>query len=182
MAGFPGRQGNYFLPRAELTPPAGLQQLVWPWLKTWVKCLKERARGKKSERGGLDTDDLMLLGFVELLGELRIVFLQDAAVLQRQFPGSLLWTAGLFVSLLWLQFASAVQHSLADAMIPHSILLQSALPEISDALYQHTELLVDLQWQNHATAMSLAECLQQDIHSLLSGQVSINSCPLFLVI
>ena len=124
----------------------------------------------------------MLLGFVELLGELRIVFLQDAAVLQRQFPGSLLWTAGLFVSPLWLQFASAVQHSLADAMIPHSVLLQSALPEISDALYQHTELLVDLQQQNHATAMSLAEHLQQDIHSLLSGQVSINSCPLFLVI
>ena len=95
MAGFPGRQGNYFLPQAKLTLPAGLQQLVWPWLETWVKHLKERARGKKSECRGLDTDDLTLLGFVELLGELRIVFLQDATVLQRQFPGSLLWTVGL---------------------------------------------------------------------------------------
>src|SRR5450432_2647551 len=84
--GFPAAGGGFFIPRATYEPPALLQQQVWPWVEQWDERLRRRAQGWGWQDGGLDHDDTAAQGFIALLKYLRVVLLQDLAVLQ---PGKL---------------------------------------------------------------------------------------------
>jgi hypothetical protein len=63
MAGFGRKPGKFYLPRANQEPPSSLQQ-------------------QSLGEGGLDQEDLALEGFIKLMKYLRVVLLQDMAVLQ----------------------------------------------------------------------------------------------------
>ena len=82
MAGFPTKPGAYYLPRAAHTPPTELLSLVWPWIEAWEVRFEARSRQKSYAEGGLDEDDRAGQGFIKLLKYLRVVLLQDLAVLQ----------------------------------------------------------------------------------------------------
>jgi hypothetical protein len=82
MAGFGVKPGKFFLPRANYTPPVSLQQLVFPWVEPWRGRITLSKQGKSWGEGGLDQEDLALEGFIVLMDYLRVVFLQDMAVLQ----------------------------------------------------------------------------------------------------
>jgi Centromere DNA-binding protein complex CBF3 subunit, domain 2 len=81
-AGFQHAPGGYFLPRAGVEPPQSLKRLIFPWLEDWEVRFKNRAAGKRWKDGGLDEDDIAGQQFLKLLKQLRIVLLQDLAVLQ----------------------------------------------------------------------------------------------------
>jgi hypothetical protein len=77
-----GTHGDYFLGRAQLNPPKSLLVQVWPWIEGWRERLNARAQRKTWAEGGLDDDDTAAEGFLSLLAHLRVVLLQDLAILQ----------------------------------------------------------------------------------------------------
>jgi hypothetical protein len=86
MAGFSKDGGGYFLGRAQVVPPFSLQLLVFPWLDKWELRFRGFARSQQDfARGGLDKQDLAGDRFLKLLQHLRVVLLQDLAILQ---PGT----------------------------------------------------------------------------------------------
>jgi hypothetical protein len=85
-AGFSGTSGDYYLTRATYEPPDALQRQLWPWIEEWEARFEARARRCRWAQGGLDEDDLAGDGFLKLMRRLRIVLLQDLAVLQPRFP------------------------------------------------------------------------------------------------
>lgn len=82
MAGFGTKAGKFCLPRANFTPSCSLQQQVFPWVEQWDMRVQASKQGKSWSDGGLDQEDLALEGFLRLLKYLRVVLLQDMAVLQ----------------------------------------------------------------------------------------------------
>jgi len=82
MAGFGQKPGKFYLPRAIYAPPLSLQQQVFPWLEAWEGRVLLQKQGKRWRNGGLDQEDLALGGFIKLMKYLRVVLLQDMAVLQ----------------------------------------------------------------------------------------------------
>ena len=82
MAGFGVKPGKFCLPRANYAPPLSLQKQVFPWLESWEARVVLSKQGKQWSEGGLDQEDLALEGFVKLIKYLRVVLLQDIAVLQ----------------------------------------------------------------------------------------------------
>src|SRR5437764_5395803 len=75
-----------------------LQLQIWLWLKAWEERFLHRIEGKCWKEGGLDRDDLAGHSFVHLLKRLRIVLLQDLAVLQPR-KSSLLPSKSFYFSL-----------------------------------------------------------------------------------
>ncbi len=81
MAGFGTEAGNFCMPRANYIPPLSLQQQVFPWIESWDERILLFKQRKGWSDGGLD-EDLALEGFIKLMRYLRVVLLQDMAVLQ----------------------------------------------------------------------------------------------------
>jgi hypothetical protein len=77
VAGFSQKSGHYHLPRATVLPPRSLTTQIWPWID-------EELTKYRSVDTSLDSDiilDASARQFLELMEWLRIVFLQDAAIL-----------------------------------------------------------------------------------------------------
>ena len=86
VAGFSASTGDYFLARAAHEPPYDLQKQLWPWIEEWEPRFEARANRRRWAQGGLDEDDLAADGFLKLMRRLRLVLLQDLAVLQPRYP------------------------------------------------------------------------------------------------
>jgi hypothetical protein len=82
MAGFAVYSGNYFIARAHIPVPPILLLKVFPWHSRWEVRFRQRQRGKNWANGGLDEQDLAGQYFIDLLAHLRVVLLQDLAVLE----------------------------------------------------------------------------------------------------
>ena len=67
LAGFPVVANNYFLPRAVVLPPASLQAMAFPQVDLWKQRF-ERQEGVQ--------EDIAAPNFLNLLSNLRVVFLQ----------------------------------------------------------------------------------------------------------
>ena len=97
IAGFSDeRAGLYYLKRAIAEPPQSLQRHVWPWLD---EAAQMYALGYASGQGS-DLDQ-----FVKLLLELRVVLLQDSALLMPRFAKLPLWKHPVFSHDDWSRFA-----------------------------------------------------------------------------
>jgi hypothetical protein len=86
VAGHDKKKGNFFLRRADVEPPPVFSQQIWPWIEGWEARFRAQREGRKWEEGGVDKEDKAAVAFLKLLKRLRIVLLQDAAILQRKFP------------------------------------------------------------------------------------------------
>ena len=82
MAGFEARPGSFYLARATHQPPDALLREVWPWVEEWEERVRLRGEGRNWENGGLDQNAAAAKKFLQLLRYLRVVLLQDLAVLQ----------------------------------------------------------------------------------------------------
>jgi hypothetical protein len=84
--------------------------------------------------GGIDDCDIAGKQFLELLAWLRDIFLQDAAILQHQFPLFPLWQHPIFCSPDWRSFADRVlvAHSIAEE--PMDMRIRKVLPDIEETL------------------------------------------------
>jgi Centromere DNA-binding protein complex CBF3 subunit, domain 2 len=178
-AGFSSRGGHYYIPRAEEETPEILLQQVWPALDMWDQRFTMRLKGKGWAQGGLDEDDIAGQGFLQLLRQLRVILLQDLAILQQDFPQLLLFTSSLFEHPLWPPFAEKVRLSVLGKEGDRSLLLEQALPELSEVVYGCTDNLYTQEKHQHSKTQMMLSKLQGDLDylsSVLSGQNS-STCP-----
>jgi hypothetical protein len=137
MAGFdPSIRGNYYLPRAKISPPIPLIQAVWPWVDTWLdwfKSYEEQAKGDQDEREE-DRNDMAAQGFLRFLDQLRTILLQDSVLLREQFPQHPIWDDPVFVRKDYQEFAVRIKCSLSNTETPEEVRLQQSLPMIAQRL------------------------------------------------
>jgi hypothetical protein len=179
VAGFSPSAGDYFLARAAHEPPYALQKQLWPWIEEWEARCEARARRCTWVKGGLDEDDLAADGFLKLVRHLRVVLLQDLAVLQPRYPALPFFAYAPFYGPEWDEFALLVQADAAGPSEPQSLLLQRALPELSsvlessrEAILQNTQRLVGrLEGRLEGQLRSL----QSSLDALLHGEVPVTT-------
>jgi hypothetical protein len=173
VAGFSTSSGDYFLARAAHEPPHALQKQLWPWIEEWEPRFEARARRCSWAQGGLDEDDLAADGFLKLLRHLRIVLLQDLAVLQPRYPALPFFAHAPFYGPEWDDFASLVQADAAGPSEPQSLLLQRALPELSSVLQSSREAILQNSQRLTARLEDKLQGLQSSLDALLHGQVPV---------
>jgi hypothetical protein len=181
VAGF-SESGDYFLPRAVHEPPAILQKQLWPWIEKWEPRFEARARRQSWAEGGLDEDDLAADGFLKLMRRLRIVLLQDLAIIQPRYPGLPFFSYAPFHGPDWDDFAQLVRANVTEANEPQSLLLQRALPELSDVLKSSHEAVLhslerigDQVKNEFRDVRSHLAALQSSLDALLRVQIPITT-------
>ena len=174
-AGFSSSGGAYFLPRASHSPPAELQLQIWPWVGTWEERFRQRAAHQDWEAGGLDQTDVAGHGFLALLRHLRVVLLQDLAVLQPIYPRLALFTQPVFQTPEWAAFAYSVQLS-QKAEEPQSLLLQQAVPELTNVLYSTREAVLQQGTRHHEALRTEIAELKASVNAIASGQIPLQIC------
>lgn len=95
MAGFTKDAGNFWLERASLMPSEDLCKKVFPHVDRWVERL---------ENDDVTESSTAANGFLQLLIQLRVVFLQDSVIMKEKHPDHVLWKNELFRDELYLQF------------------------------------------------------------------------------
>ncbi|KAF6527928.1 hypothetical protein HZS61_008390 [Fusarium oxysporum f. sp. conglutinans] len=173
VAGFSASPADYFLARAANEPPYVLQKQLWPWIEEWEPRFEARARRQCWAEGGLDDDDLAADGFLKLMRRLRIVLLQDLAVLQPRYPSLPFFAYAPFNGSEWDEFAVAVRSDAAGATEPLSLLVQRALPELSGVLESRREALLQNNQRLAIRLEARLEGIQGGLDSLLQGKVPI---------
>jgi hypothetical protein len=119
-------EGTYFNARDTIQPPDELKRQVFPWIDNDLMALQNDTRGYErsiSERG-----------FVRLMDYLKIVFLQDAALLRRCWPDHPIFKDKLFQTDLYNDFANAVCQAEDNPNWPENKNIQAVVPEISAML------------------------------------------------
>lgn len=172
VAGFSGTSGDYFLTRAAYEPPDALQRQLWPWIEEWEPRFEARARRCRWARGGLDEDDLAGDGFLKLMRRLRIVLLQDLAVLQPRFPSLPFFDHTPFCGPQWDEFAHTVQAGVGEAVVPQSLLVQRALPELYGLLESTGKAILHSSQQ---LTSQLAQRLEEGLQNIRSVQNSLDA-------
>jgi hypothetical protein len=173
VAGFSPTAGDYYLARAAHEPPYTLQKQLWPWIEEWEPRFEARARRQNWAQGGLDEDDLAGDGFLKLMRRLRIVLLQDLAVLQPRYPGLPFFAHAPFYGPDWDEYALLVQADATGASEPQSLLLQRALPELSSVLQSSREALLQNSQRLANRLETKLQSLQGSLDALLHGQIPI---------
>lgn len=162
VAGFTSEEGGYFLPRAQVVPPPELLQKIWPWVEEWEERFRKRSLRKTWEEGGLDEDDVAGQGFLALLCHLRVVLLQDLAVLQPDYPDLPFFQHEVFSMPSWIPYSEVVRAAVLDPEYSRSLLLEQVLPEVSHAVYNTRDSLHHQAQHLHAALnVQLSALIQQ---------------------
>ncbi|KNB18705.1 hypothetical protein FOXG_16147 [Fusarium oxysporum f. sp. lycopersici 4287] len=164
---------DYFLARAAHEPPYVLQKQLWPWIEEWEPRFEARARRQCWAEGGLDDDDLAADGFLKLMRRLRIVLLQDLAVLQPRYPSLPFFAYAPFNGPEWDEFAVAVRSDAVGATEPLSLLVQCALPELSGVLESTREAVLQNSQRLAIRLEAQLEGIQDGLDALLQGKVPV---------
>ncbi|TVY62593.1 High-osmolarity-induced transcription protein 1 [Fusarium oxysporum f. sp. cubense] len=173
VAGFSASPGDYFLARAAHEPPYVLQKQLWPWIEEWEPRFEARARRQCWAEGGLDDDDLAADGFLKLMRRLRVVLLQDLAVLQPRYPSLPFFAYAPFNGPEWDEFAVAVRSDAVGATEPLSLLVQRALPELSGVLESTREAVLQNSQRLAIRLEARLEGIQGGLDALLQGKVPV---------
>ncbi|RKK08421.1 hypothetical protein BFJ66_g16708 [Fusarium oxysporum f. sp. cepae] len=173
VAGFSASPGDYFLARTANEPPYVLQKQLWPWIEEWEPLFEARARRQCWAEGGLDDDDVAADGFLKLMRRLRIVLLQDLAVLQPRHPSLPFFAYASFNGPEWDEFAVAVRSDAIGATEPLSLLVQRALPELSGVLESTREAVLQNSQRLAIRLEARLEGIQGGFDALLQSKVPI---------
>src|SRR2546423_734255 len=158
-AGFPRTAGNYHLQRAAVKPPAALTSQIWPWVDGWLARYDASiVSGHSFADGGLDDCDIAGKQFLDLLAWLRTTMLQDAAILQYQFPLFPLWQHPIFCCPDWRRFADDVIVAHNTAEEPINMRIRKVLPELEEAVRLTREaVLARVDFRSASTDSSLRD-------------------------
>jgi hypothetical protein len=128
LAGFSACGGAFFLKRATVEIPSALLDAVFPALAKWE---------------GVQVADIAGQGFLKLMAYLRSVLLQDAAMLESEFPTHLLWSHALFKSTTFQEYTCAVRE--ATRTVPDAVIdsVQAALPVMTNVYKSGMEYVND---------------------------------------
>jgi len=155
MAGFsPSDQGNFYLPRAKVMPPPSLEHAVWPFVDEWLAWFESHAADHPDDdgEGASDNWDLAGQGFLRLLCQLRIIFLQDSVIMKQEMPDHPILNDPLFARDDYAAFAKDVELSLLDVEEPEEVQIRKTLPAIAERLsILHQGLLREInEWGSHS--------------------------------
>ncbi|KAG2204514.1 hypothetical protein INT46_000267 [Mucor plumbeus] len=127
LAGFSGRNVNYFLIRSSVIPPMSLQVLVFPDIEYW--------QDKFKNNDGVQ-EDIVGPKFLLLLSYLRVVFLEDSVALKKDHLDYYLWSCSLFQTELYKNFEQQLFSTLQEEEILFnpSQMMQTAMPELVSTL------------------------------------------------
>lgn len=143
IAGFSRAPGNYYLRRAAVQPPPALKSKIWPWVDSWLARYDASiASGRSFADGGLDDCDLSGKQLLDLLDWLREILLQDAAVLQHQFPLFPLWQHPVFCDPDWRRFADEVLVAHNTAEEPINMRIRKVLPDLEETVRSTREAVL----------------------------------------
>ena len=143
-------------------PPPELLQKIWPWVEEWEERFRKRSLRKTWEEGGLDEDDVARQGFLALLCHLRVVLLQDLAVLQPDYPDLPFFQHEVFSMPSWIPYSEVVRAAVLDPECSRSLLLEQVLPEVSHAVYNTRDSLHHRAQHLHAALnVQLSALIQQ---------------------
>ncbi|KNB04687.1 hypothetical protein FOXG_06734 [Fusarium oxysporum f. sp. lycopersici 4287] len=169
-----GRWNQSVLCQAYLTHlPRQFMRILWPWIEEWEPRFEARARRQCWAEGGLDDDDLAADGFLKLMRRLRIVLLQDLAVLQPRYPSLPFFAYAPFNGPEWDEFAVAVRSDAVGATEPLSLLVQRALPELSGVLESTREAVLQNSQRLAIRLEARLEGIQGGLDALLQGKVPV---------
>lgn len=159
VAGHPTIAQAYFLKRAAVQPPASLTSLVWPWADQGLSMYKA---------GQIQNPDLTGKIFCEMLNSLRIVFLQDTAILSSSFPNFGLWDHPVFRHRDWMPFAKEVLRHEATTEDPMDVQIQKALPLVSERMVAMQSSLVNTVREESSTVRSKVDSFELKLDSFQS--------------
>ncbi|RLN78429.1 hypothetical protein BBJ28_00026159 [Nothophytophthora sp. Chile5] len=165
LAGFAKEIGGYWIPRAAILPSESLQQAIFPEVDSLL--LEVRSR---------DTPDRAAIAFLELLQFLRVVVLQDAAMLIDRFPGSSAWIHPIFASPEFLDFKVHVMTSEEVTLDPTETKLREVLPDLT-RLIQTSFAQVSVQLGAMTSTIGALEQRMSAMELQMSGNG--NATPLF---
>ncbi|KAF1316118.1 Short-chain dehydrogenase, partial [Globisporangium splendens] len=123
LAGFPTKGGSYWLPRASITPSDKLQKMVYRDLEHGQEQLDSSSN--REIAGG---------AFVNMLHNMRVVFLQDSVILRREFSDHPLWSDPLFSTPDYREFETEVLRALPNIEQPEYRKVESAIPHVASVL------------------------------------------------
>ena len=107
-AGYDTRLNSYILPRSRVTPPTSLTDSVLPWVAEDLRKVEILCKNPN-----VKIHDHSAKNFLENLMWLKVVFLQDSAILQQQYPEFPVFHHAVFRSPEWAPFAQEVQEIVA---------------------------------------------------------------------
>ena len=96
LQAFSQAPGNYYLKGGHAVPPESLVLKIWPWVDEALAMY---------ERGDIEKVDLCGIEFLRLLKKLRVVFLQNAAILMKDYPDVEIWSLQVFKEPDWPAFS-----------------------------------------------------------------------------
>ncbi|KAE8217270.1 hypothetical protein CF319_g8604 [Tilletia indica] len=169
LAGFSAEGGDYYLPRTLLEPPASLSDQLWP------QATREEANVRERHANGGQTDQAAL-SFLELIKWLRIVLLQDAALLSTAYPLLPLWSMPPFSSPAFDQFRRDLTSTIKDTVNPVEVTISQLIPrlghaltEIRTATSENTNAIKQVAVATSASIDRLQSSLEVSIASLVSA-------------
>jgi hypothetical protein len=122
MGGHKDQKGLFFINRAELEPPEGLQKMIFPFIEEAQRTINVGNRTASS--------------FLKLLQRLRSVILQDAAsfFLSDRWNHYIFQNLDIFKTDAFLSFASQLRAKMSEASDPADASVESVLPGVSSRL------------------------------------------------
>ena len=173
VAGFGSTAGSYHLKRAVPKPSDSLLQHILPWVDVATLAYASNK---------ILPADLAGREFLGLLRELRVVFLQDSAILQPLYPGLGLWRHAVFNHPEWYDFAAAVRRCEEVEEEPADQQMRAVVPTIAEAVHRSTNqissLLVDSKDAVVKTVGDLGKVvgdLGKAVGDLRRGQASLSA-------
>lgn len=119
-------EGSFFLARNTVQPSESLKGTVFPWVD---EDMANFERDSSSYEG-----EVVCKGFLRLMQYMKIVFLQDSALVRRLYPDHPIFAHELFRSPEYRTFAAKIIDAEDNPEIPHNNRIQSIVPEISGSL------------------------------------------------
>ncbi|KAI3655070.1 hypothetical protein MP228_000450 [Amoeboaphelidium protococcarum] len=163
LAGF-SRKSLYVIHRASITPSQELQMLIYPQLNSYLHLLED------------NNQTLTTKLFIKTMLYLRIVLLQDAALLMESYPYLSLWNEPVFQTDQFRQFSQQVKAACLDAELSGSELLDRLAPELQRVTQSNFEELKSQLNSQSAMLQSLNNSLMQSqntISDVLQGRTAI---------
>ncbi|KAE8212281.1 hypothetical protein CF327_g4070 [Tilletia walkeri] len=127
LSGFNKDGGDYWLPRALLEPPQELARSLFPWVEA-----KEEDIKKRLLHGG--ESDAAALEFLAMLKFMRVVLLQDMAMLQENHPSFPFFSTAPFNTTAFFTFQTALKEKIRNTPTPFEMSLESLMPAVCHAL------------------------------------------------
>jgi len=162
LAGFSKDGGSFFLKRACIIPSEALSKQIFPEIDDLL-----------AQNEGRD-GNIAAVGFLRLLKELRIIFLQDSIPLKKLYPNHPIWRLQLFQRDEYKSFAESLTSTMETVQNPIFDKLKVITPVISsklDQILNGQNIGSDLIQQVNDTKIEVQKALSI-LEDMTSGRVT----------